>query len=65
MEPVRTPPRPNYIYLTPLFLAFLPLIRIAFKKQPVLRDRLFYGTIALGVVHGVTLISTSTPREKV
>lgn len=53
----------NWVYVTPLFLMALPLIRIAFRKNPVLRDRLFYGGIAVGLVHGTWLISRSAPDQ--
>jgi len=34
---------PNWLYLTPLIFAFLPLVRVVFRDRPVLRDRLFVG----------------------
>ena len=55
---------PNYLYLTPLFLALLPLVRVAFKNQPVIRDRVFFSVIGLGIVHGATLMSTSVPKQQ-
>ncbi|KAK6945057.1 hypothetical protein RJ641_026159, partial [Dillenia turbinata] len=43
-------------FLIPLFYApVLPLIRIAFRRNPVLRDRLFYGTLAGAFAHGFYL----------
>ena len=35
----------------------LPLIRIGFRHNPVLRDRLFKWTLGAGVTHGIMLIS--------
>jgi hypothetical protein len=52
----------NWVYLTPLFLTALPLIRIVFRRQPVLRDRLFFSAIGVGLVHGTWLI-TRTPED--
>ncbi|KAK6941613.1 hypothetical protein RJ641_026990 [Dillenia turbinata] len=44
-------------FLIPLFYApVLPLIRIAFRRNPVLRDRLFYGTLAGAFAHGFYLV---------
>ncbi len=60
----RAPPKPNWIYLTPLFLTLLPVIRVAFKSRPVLRDRLFYSVIGVGLLHGASLISSSAAKEK-
>ena len=60
----RAPPKPNWVYLTPLCLTLLPVIRVAFKSQPVLRDRLFYGVIFAGILHGATLISSSPAKER-
>ena len=34
------------------------------QNQPVLRDRLFFGGIALGVLHGFNLIARSLPDEE-
>ncbi|KAF5187121.1 Sh3 and fch domain-containing protein [Thalictrum thalictroides] len=56
----RRPPKrnPPYVYLIPLIYApALPLIRIAFRKNPVVRDRLFTGVLAGGLFHGFYLIS--------
>ena len=63
--PARTPPKPNYIYLTPLFLTLLPVTRVAFKNHPVVRDRLFFGIIGVGIIHGFYLISSSVPKQRV
>jgi hypothetical protein len=57
--------RIKWVYVTPLaFAPTLPLIRIAFRHKPVLRDRLFFGTIALGLMHGAWLISKSYDAEE-
>ena len=49
---------PNLWMLTPLaFAPILPLIRIGFRHNPVLRDRLFKWTLGAGVTHGIMLIS--------
>ena len=49
-------PRDRWLYLSPLILApALPLIRIGLRRNPVLRDRVFFGAITVGVVHGVAL----------
>lgn len=54
----------NWLYTTPMFLMVLPLIRIVFRKQPVLRNRLFYGGIAVGLIHGTWLIARpNTPED--
>ena len=34
------------------------------SKQPVLRDRLFYGTITIGLLHGFSLMFRSTGEEE-
>lgn len=54
----------DWMYITPLFLMGLPLIRLIFRKQPILRDRLFYGGVALGLIHGTYLIARSQPEEE-
>ncbi|EGD76982.1 hypothetical protein PTSG_07325 [Salpingoeca rosetta] len=44
-------------FLVPLVYApALPLVRIAFKKQPVLRQRLFFGLIGAAIMHGTYLL---------
>jgi hypothetical protein len=55
---------PNYIYITPLFLTALPLIRIAFKNNPPLRNKLFYGAVAVGLCHGAWLIARTGEDEE-
>jgi hypothetical protein len=62
--PARKPQQPNYVYLTPLFLTLLPIVRVAFQHKPVLRDRLFYGVIGVGILHGVALMSGSVAKER-
>eukprot|EP00911_Craspedida_sp_UC1_P000922 UC1_evm1s702 len=58
-DPPREPRRGiQYKYLTPLIYApLLPLIRIAFRKKPVLRQRVFGLTLASALFHGFYLIS--------
>lgn len=51
------------LYVTPLIFAMLPVIRVLFRKAPVLRDSLFVGGIGLGVCHGAWLIARSYPDE--
>ncbi|XP_043698867.1 uncharacterized protein LOC122649695 [Telopea speciosissima] len=49
---------PPLKFLVPLMYApILPLIRIAFRKNPVLRDRLFIGVLAGGFLHGSYLVT--------
>ncbi|XP_074269035.1 uncharacterized protein LOC141592324 [Silene latifolia] len=49
---------PNLLLLLPLIYApVLPLIRITLKRQPVLRDRLFYGVLAGAFIHGTYLVT--------
>lgn len=55
---------PNWLYMTPLLLTLLPLIRHAFKDQPVLRTRLFFGAIGVGICHGAYLIVSSTDEKE-
>ena len=50
--------QPDWFMLTPLaFAPALPLIRIAFAKQPRVRTALFSGTIGIAVLHGFALMS--------
>ncbi|XP_024960222.1 uncharacterized protein LOC112500856 [Cynara cardunculus var. scolymus] len=45
-------------FLVPLIYApVLPLIRIALKHKPVLRDRLFIGVLVGAFAHGSYLVS--------
>lgn len=49
---------PAFEYLVPLIYApALPLIRIALRHKPVLRDRLFYGVLAGAFAHGTYLLT--------
>ncbi|XP_019227719.1 PREDICTED: uncharacterized protein LOC109209008 [Nicotiana attenuata] len=49
---------PAFEYLVPLVYApVLPLIRIALRHKPVLRDRLFYGVLAGAFAHGTYLVT--------
>ncbi|XP_059318571.1 uncharacterized protein LOC132068842 isoform X1 [Lycium ferocissimum] len=49
---------PAFEYLLPLIYApVLPLIRIALRHKPVVRDRLFYGVLAGAFAHGTYLVS--------
>ncbi|XP_055822886.1 uncharacterized protein LOC129891526 [Solanum dulcamara] len=49
---------PAFEYLVPLIYApALPLIRIALRHKPVLRDRLFYGVLAGAFAHGTYLVT--------
>jgi len=50
---------PDFWYITPLALTLLPLIRIVFRHNPPLRNRLFAGAIGAGLVHGTWLILRS------
>ncbi|XP_077211374.1 SH3/FCH domain protein [Tasmannia lanceolata] len=56
---VRRPKRgPPFKFLVPLIYApILPLIRIGLRKNPVLRDRLFFGVLACGFLHGSYLVT--------
>ena len=51
----------NWLYATPMFLMVIPLIRIAFRRQPELGRKLTLGAIGVGLVHGAWLISRSQP----
>ncbi len=51
----------NWLYATPLFLVVIPLIRIAFRRQPALGRKLTFGAIGVGLVHGAWLIARSQP----
>ncbi|KAJ4826928.1 hypothetical protein Tsubulata_025543 [Turnera subulata] len=45
---------PPFMYLLPVVYApVLPLIRIGLRRNPVLRDRLFYGVLAGAFAHGM------------
>jgi hypothetical protein len=53
------PRTPSWVYASPLAFTALPLIRIAFKHNAVVRDRLFYGACFAGIVHGFSLMTRS------
>lgn len=65
MERLETSPKgalaprkgPNWIYITPMFLMGLPLVRIAFRRNPVVRDRVFWGYLMTGFFHHAYLIA--------
>ncbi|XP_050377073.1 uncharacterized protein LOC126794401 [Argentina anserina] len=45
-------------FLIPLIYApVLPLIRLTLRKQPVLRDRLFFGVLIGAFAHGTYLVT--------
>ncbi|XP_047328202.1 uncharacterized protein LOC124931718 [Impatiens glandulifera] len=45
-------------FAVPLIYApILPLIRIQLRRNPVLRDRVFFGVLAGAFVHGAYLVS--------
>ncbi|XP_011622421.1 uncharacterized protein LOC105420458 [Amborella trichopoda] len=49
---------PPFKFLVPLIYApVLPLIRIGFRRNPVLRDRLFTAVLAGGFLHGFYLVT--------
>jgi hypothetical protein len=57
--------RDRLIYMTPLLFApYFPLVRILLRKQPVLRDRLFYGGIVVALAHGAWLIGRAKETSK-
>ena len=44
-------------FMVPLIYApALPLVRIMFRKKPVLRQRLFFGIIGAAIMHGTYLL---------
>merc|ERR1711915_1087750 len=54
----RQPRKPPIKYLVPLIYApTLPLIKITLKRQPVLRDRLFFLVLGGAFLHGAYLVS--------
>nr|ABK27051.1 unknown [Picea sitchensis] len=54
----RQPRKPPFKYLVPLVYApILPLIKITLKRQPVLRDRLFFLVLGGAFCHGSYLIT--------
>ena len=48
---------PNWMLLTPLAFALLPLVGHVFKSRPVIRNRLFFTLCVGGVLHGVYSLS--------
>lgn len=52
----------DWMYVTPLFLMALPLIRLL-KIDRQLKNKLFYGGVALGLTHGTWLIFRSQPLD--
>ncbi|CBI28151.3 hypothetical protein AAG906_009473 [Vitis piasezkii] len=56
---------PPFALFVPLIYApILPIIRITLRKNPVLRDRLFYGVLAGAFGHGLYLITDLYDTEK-
>jgi hypothetical protein len=53
----------DWMYVTPLFLMALPLIRML-KIDRQLKNKLFYGGVALGLTHGTWLIMRSQPPDE-
>lgn len=49
--------KPNWIYITPLAIAVLPLIRIGLRHNPPLRNKVFYGAVGVFFIHGTWLIT--------
>lgn len=49
---------PNWLYATPLVLTLLPLSRHIFKNN-VVGQRVFFGIVAVGLLHGVSLIASA------
>ncbi|ESW26947.1 hypothetical protein PHAVU_003G161000 [Phaseolus vulgaris] len=55
---------PPIKFLIPLIYApALPLIRLALRHKPVLRDRLFTAVLAGGFAHGFYLITDLYDKE--
>ncbi|XP_065849921.1 uncharacterized protein [Euphorbia lathyris] len=49
---------PQFKFLVPLIYApVLPLIRIALRRNPVVRDRVFTAVLAGGFAHGFYLVT--------
>ena len=57
--------KPNWIYITPLAIAILPLIRIGLRHNPPLRNKVFYGAVGVFFIHGMWLISRTEEDEVV
>ena len=48
---------PNWLLMTPLLFApILPGIKIVFRKNPALCDKLFKGTLAVAITHSSALM---------
>ncbi|XP_074580158.1 uncharacterized protein LOC141836544 [Curcuma longa] len=49
---------PQFKFLVPLVYApVLPLIRIGLRHNPVLRERVFFGALAVAFAHGAYLVT--------
>ncbi|KMZ71530.1 hypothetical protein ZOSMA_17G00850 [Zostera marina] len=56
--PTRQKKKVAYKFMLPLIYApVLPLIRIAFRRNPVVRDRLFYGVLVAAFAHGTYIVT--------
>lgn len=60
-EPAR---KPNWWLATPLIFTTIPLVRHALRHNPKLRDRVFIGMVAAGVVHGFTMMAMTGEEDK-
>ena len=48
----------NLIYMSPLlFMPALLMSRLAFRRNPQLRDKVFKATLGVGVAHGMACIA--------
>ncbi|XP_038699039.1 uncharacterized protein LOC119996467 isoform X2 [Tripterygium wilfordii] len=55
---------PPFKFLVPLVYApILPLIRLSLRRNPVLRDRLFFGVLVGAFAHGAYLVSDTYDAE--
>ncbi|XP_038699038.1 uncharacterized protein LOC119996467 isoform X1 [Tripterygium wilfordii] len=53
---------PPFKFLVPLVYApILPLIRLSLRRNPVLRDRLFFGVLVGAFAHGAYLVYPFLP----
>ncbi|XP_024526920.1 uncharacterized protein LOC112345102 isoform X2 [Selaginella moellendorffii] len=56
--------QPEFKYIVPLIYApILPLIRLAFRKNPEVRDRVFAVALGMAFVHGGYVISELYQKE--
>ena len=57
----------NWLYTTPMFLVALPLVRQIpyLKARPELRNRVFYGLVAVALAHGIWLLSRDNTDDPV